>query len=342
MSRLEASDPVKEGRLILASRYEVLGVCFQSLHQLEKALDSFNAGLYILPLEAFRQIDSVALAETKTSQLPAAKLLNRRTRTLLMMNQHRFESIIISAPEFRSRLTRQGQEPSLGGIVQEYEAGLLSVMGLKANQLRLRDLEQIEILRYVTSEIYPGGQLLVHPIRRARVLIRLAVLYHGQADPVLQGEAQLLVEEAIEILKERNLGRDEGLEAVRNHHLAMAYTWQGVLERSQDVSGTPQKSKPFQIALQLWEVILSGVNCFVSWENSNLSTESIVQKEVEKVRMQIPDPEQLYGHLQMLADCLGMIDYRVLQVQIYRLMLRLSNGVLPISEETCAGIMCAF
>ncbi|KAF9907200.1 hypothetical protein EC991_011190 [Linnemannia zychae] len=330
------TDPVTEGRLILASRYEVLGVCFQSLHQLEKALDSFNAGLYILPLEAFRQIDNIAIADTKTSQLPAAKLLNRRARTLLMMKQPHFESVLISAPEFRVRLTRQGLEPSLGGIVQEYEAGLLSVMGVKANQLRLRNLEQIEIFRLVLSETYPGGKLLVHPIRRARVLVRLAVLYHDQTDLALQGEAQPLVEEAIEILKERNLGRDGGLEAVRNHHLAMAYTWQGVLDRTRNVSGSLQKSKPFQIALQLWEVILSGVDCFVSWEESMLSMETIARNETEKVRMQIPDPEQLYRHLNMLADCLGMTDYRVLQVQVYRLMLRLCNGILPMSEETCA------
>ncbi|KAF9120925.1 hypothetical protein BGW39_010986, partial [Mortierella sp. 14UC] len=333
---LEKTDSVTEGRLILASRYEVLGVCFQSLHQLDKALDSFNAGLKILPLVAFRQIDNVALAETKTSQLPAAKLLNRRARTLLMMKQPHFESVLRSAPEFRARLTRQGQEASLEGIIQEYEAGLLSVMGVKANQLRLRNLEQIEILRHLTTETYPGGQLLVHPVRRARALVRLAVLYHGQSDLALQGEAQPLVEEAIEILKERDLGRDGGLEAVRNHHLAMAYTWQGVLERNRDVSGSSQKSKPFQIALQLWEVILSGVDCFVSSDRSSLSTETIVRNEAEKARMQIPDPEQLYGHLHMLADCLGMIDYRVLQVQIYRLMLRLCNGILPTSEEICA------
>ncbi|KAG0275409.1 hypothetical protein BGZ95_008824 [Linnemannia exigua] len=336
VQNLKETDSTMEGRFILASRYDVLGVCFQSLHQLDKALENFNAGLYILPLEAFRQIDHVTIAEMKTSQLPAAKLLNRRARTLLMMKQPHFVSVLTSTPGFKARLTRQGQELSLGGIVQEYETRLLSVMGVKTNQARQRNMEQIEILHHLTTEIYPGGALLVHPVRRARTLIRLAVLYQGLADPALQDEAISLVEEAIEILKERDLNQDKGLEAVRNHHLAMAYTWQGVIERNQNENGSPQKSKPFQIALQLWEVILSGVDCFVSWEKSNLSTETGQQGEMEKIRQQITDPEQLYGHLHMLADCLGMIDYRVLQVQIYRLMLRLCNGILPMSEETCA------
>lgn len=331
------TDSITEGRLILANRYDVLGVCFQSLHQLDQALDCFNTGLHILPLEAFRQIDHAALGDIRNCQLPAAKLLSRRARTLLMMAQPRFVSVLTSAPELEARLTRQGQEPYLAGAVQEYEIGLLSVLGVKANQTRLRILEQIEILNHLVTKVYPGGHLLAHPVRRARVLIRLAMLYQGQGDAALHGEALKLIEEAIDILKERDLTSDKSLETVRNHHLAMAYTWQGILERIQDESGSLQKSKPFQIALQLWEVILSGVDCFTSWEKPSLLAGTGRQREIEEVKAQIPDPEQLYGHLQMLADCLGMFDYRVLQVQVYRIMLRLCNGVLPISEETCAG-----
>jgi tetratricopeptide (TPR) repeat protein len=330
-------DSITEGRLVLANRYDVLGVCFQSLHQLDQALDCFNTGLHVLPLEAFRQIDHDARGDMTICQLPAAKLLSRRARTLLMMAQPRFVSVLTAAPELEARLTRQGQEPYLAGAVREYEIGLLSVLGAKANQARLRNLEQIEILNHLVTKIYPGGHLLVHPVRRARVLVRLAMLYQGQADAALHGEALKLVEEAIDILKEQNLKSDESLEPVRNHHLAMAYTWQGVLERNRDDSGSPQKCKPFQIALQLWEGILSGVDCFTSWETYSLLAGTGRQSRIEAVRMQIPDPEQLYGHLQMLADCLGMIDYHVLQVQVYRIMLRLCNGVLPVSEETCAG-----
>ncbi|KAF9105230.1 hypothetical protein BGX29_000419 [Mortierella sp. GBA35] len=325
-----------DGRLILANRYEVLGVCFQSLNRLDEALASFNSGLCNLPLEAFQQIDHVALGDMKTSPLPAAKLLNRRARTLLMMPQPQFVSVLTSVPEFEARLSRQGVPPLLGGIVQEYESGLLSVLGVKANQVRLRNVEQIEIMKHLVTKVYRGGRSLTHPVRRARALVRLAVLYQGQVDLRLHTKALQLVEEAIEILKEQDLKSDGDLEPVRNHHLAMAYTWQGVLERDRDEVGLARKSKPFQIALQLWEVILSGVDCFVSWEDSYSTTRPRQQGEVEGVRSKLPDPEQLYGHLQMLADCLGMIDYRVLQVQIYLLMLRLSNGVLPISEETCA------
>ncbi|KAF9145584.1 hypothetical protein BGX30_008143, partial [Mortierella sp. GBA39] len=330
------TDSIVEGRLVLANRYDVLGVCFQSLHQVDQALECFNTGLCILPLEAFRQIDHVALGDMRTSHLPAAKLLNRRARTLLMMTQPCFVSVLKSVPELQARLTQDGQEPYLAGAVQEYEVGLLSVLGVKANQTRLRSLEQIEILKHLTTKVYPGGERLSHPVRRARVLVRLAMLYQDQADQALRGEALQLVEEAIEILKERDLKGDGCLEPVRNHHLAMAYTWQGVLERKWDESGSPQKSKPFLIALQLWEVILSGVECFASWEKSDALAGTGRQSGIEKARKQIPDPEQLYGHLQMLADCFGMIDYRVLQVQIYRLMLRLCNGILPTPEEACA------
>ncbi|KAF9155404.1 hypothetical protein BG015_009961 [Linnemannia schmuckeri] len=330
------TDSMTEGRLVLANRYDVLGVCFQSLHQIDQALECFNTALRILPVEAFRQIDHVALGDIKTNHLPAAKLLNRRARTLLMMAQPRFFSFLSSAPELEARLTRHGQDPYLAGAVQEYEVELLSVLGVKANQTRLRNLEQIEILNHLVTKVYPGGNRLAHPVRRARILVRLAMLYEGQANQALHGQALQLVEEAIEILKERDLKSDGCLEPVRNHHLAMAYTWQGVLEHNRDESGSPQKSKPFLIALQLWEVILSGVECFASWEKSSILMGAGRQTGIEKVRTQIPDPEQLYGHLQMLADCFGMIDYRVLQVQTYRLMLRLCNGILPVSEQTCA------
>ncbi|KAK3839360.1 MAG: peptidase family C50-domain-containing protein [Linnemannia elongata] len=330
------TDSIVESRLVLANRYDVLGVCFQSLHQVDQALECFNRGLCILPLEAFRQIDHVALGDMRTSHLPAAKLLNRRARTLLMMTQPCFVSALKSIPELQARLMQDGQEPYLAGAVQEYEVGLLSVLGVKANQTRLRSLEQIEILKHLVTKVYPGGNRLTHPVRRARVLVRLAMLYQGQADEALHGEALHLVEEAIEILKEWDLKGDGCLEPVRNHHLAMAYTWQGVLERNWDENGSHHKSKPFLIALQLWEVILSGVECFASWEKSDVLAGTGRQSRIEKVRKQIPDPEQLYGHLQMLADCFWMIDYRVLQVQIYRLMLRLCNGILPMSKEACA------
>ncbi|KAF9921248.1 hypothetical protein FBU30_008775 [Linnemannia zychae] len=304
---LKKIDLVAEGRMILASRLDVLGVCFQSLHQLDKALESFNKGLYILPLEAFRQIDHIARGDMKTSQQIAAKLLNRRARTLLMMPQSHFASSLTSIPKFEARLTRHGEDNCLGGIVQEYEVGLLSVLGVKANQARARALEQIEILTHIATRYYPGGEIITHPVRRAKVLVQLAVLYQNQPDVTQQNNALQLVEEAIEILKGRDLKDDIESEEVRNHHLAMAYTWQGILERSPSENGSPLKSKPFQLALQIWEVILSGVSGFVSWDKYSRSMKTSLRSEYEKVRMQIPDPEHLYGHLHMLADCLDSV-----------------------------------
>ncbi|KAG0020475.1 hypothetical protein BGZ80_004133 [Entomortierella chlamydospora] len=325
-------NPKTEARLVLANRYEVLGVCSQSINDLSHALDCFNSGLCVLPLNSFRGIDTVALGELKTSQLPAAKLLNRRTRILLMMEEPRFTSVVTSVQEFESKVTKHDVPVHIRGIVQEFECGLLSVLSVKTNQVSRRNKEQIEILKHLMTRVYRGGRSLMNPIRRARVLVQLAVLYQAHSDMDLQQEAQHLIEEAIEILKERDLKADIELEHVRNYNLAFAYSWNGILDRSRG-TGLSRKSKPFQIALQLWEIILSDIECFTSYEDTQLANH---QSKVKKLRKHLPEPEILYDHLQMLADCLGMIDYRVLQVQVYFLMLRLCNGVLAMTEETCA------
>ncbi|KAF8981558.1 hypothetical protein BGZ46_002595 [Entomortierella lignicola] len=334
---LHSSDTTKntktEARLILANRYEVLGVCFQAIDDLDHALNCFNSGLCVLPLSSFRDIDTVMLGELKTSQLPAAKLLNRRVRVLLMMEEPRFVSLVTAVPEFEARVTGRDVPAYIQGIVQEFECRILSVLSVKTNQITQRNSEQIEILKHLMAKVYRGGRSLTNPIRRARILIQLAVLFQGHSDTDLQQEAIHLIEEAIEILKERDLKADFELEPIRNHNLALAYSWNGILDRNRG-DGLSRKSKPFQIALQLWETILSDIECFVSHEDAQLLHH---QSKIQSIKRLLPEPEMLYDHLQMLADCLGMIDYRVLQVQVYLLMLRLCNGVLTMSEETCAG-----
>ncbi|KAI1317841.1 hypothetical protein EDD11_007643 [Mortierella claussenii] len=319
-------------RLVLANRYEVLGVCLQAANDLGRALECFNSGLCVLPLDSFQVIDTVMLGDLKTSQLPAAKLLNRRTRTMLMMKEARFISAVAAVPEFEAKLSQEGVPIHIRGIVQEFECRLLSVLSVRTDQMSLRTQEQVDILRQLMAKTYRGGRALTNPVRRARVLIQLAVLYQGNAEMNLQQEALHLVEEAIEILKDKDLKADFDLEHVRNHNLAMAYSWSGILDRHRG-DGLSRRSKPFQIALQLWELMLSNIECFVSFEDAQLVNHLA---RVQQVKKQLLEPELLFDHLQMLADCLGMIDYRVLQVQVYLLMLRLCNGVINVTESICA------
>ena len=322
-----------EARLVLANRCEVLGVCLQAVNELDRALGCFNTGLCVLPLSAFRDIDAVAIGEARTSLLPAAKLLNRRIRIMLMMKQPCFKSVVTSEAEFDAKMTRSGTPIHIRGIVQEFEHLVLSALCVKTNQAGFRAQEQIEILQHLMSKVYRGGKALVNPIRRARVLIQLAVLYQGNTDDDMQQDAIHFTEEAIEILKDKHLKADADLEPVRNHNLAMAYSWYGILDHGRS-NGFSRKSKPFQIALQLWEMILSNVECFVSRKDTGLFNRKAI---LGNVATRLPEPELLYDHLQMLAECLGMNDYRVLQVQIYLLMLKLCNGVLTVSDDTCAG-----
>ncbi|KAG0006975.1 hypothetical protein BGZ65_000796 [Modicella reniformis] len=324
-----------ETRLVLANRYEVLGVCLQAMNDLDRALECFNAGLCALPLSTFRDIDAVATGGLKASQLPAGKLINRRVRIMFMMEKPRFESVVTSVKEFDSKMNQSGVPTQLPGIVQEFECSILSSLAVKTKHTGLRIRDQIEIKHHLMTRVYRGGRALTNPIRRARVLIQLAVLYQSDTNAGMQQEALHLTEEAIEILKEKDLRADTDLEPVRNHNLAMAYSWYGILDRCRS-NGLSRKSKPFQIALQLWEMILSNVDCFVSREDIEFLDQRAI---MDKVLRCLPEPELLYDHLQMLADCLGMNDYRVLQVQIYLLMLRLCNGVLAVSEEICADVV---
>ncbi|KAG0048294.1 hypothetical protein BGZ83_006712, partial [Gryganskiella cystojenkinii] len=320
-----------EARTTLANRYEVLGVCFLALDKLDRAVHCFDSGLCSLPLKEFQHLEGLTMREIKDPTAPVAKLLNRRVRALLMMPEARFKSIATSVPSFSEKMAQLCVPVHIPGVVQEYECGLLSILSIKTNQIGQRNQDQIDILNHLRNRIFKGGHALVHPVRRARVLVQLAVLSQSSPDKMLQQEALSLVDEAIDILKGRDLKADSELQHVRNHSLAMAYTWYGILERTRD-DGLCRQSKPFQIALQLWEMILSEIECFYSVKGSILPGH---RARVEKVLPHLPDPEQLYDHLQMLADCLGVIDYRIMQVQIYWLMLRLCNGVLQVTESTC-------
>ncbi|KAG0336531.1 hypothetical protein BG000_006468 [Podila horticola] len=321
-----------EARIMLANRYEVLGVCYLALKNLEQAIMSFESGLVALPLAEFQRIETTFARDIRSCQLPAAKLLNRRTRTLLMQEGARFVSATVVS-DVAEKLNETGAPIVIQGIIQEYECTLLSTLSIRTNQIKYRHNYQMEIMTRIISKSYRGGRALMNPIRRARVLISIATIYHCGTDQKNRDEAIHLIGEATELLKENNLKGDHDLEGYRNHYLAMAYSWHGVLDRTRASDQQNRKLKPFQIALQLWEAILSSVDCFVSWEDAALAGR---HSKREKVPHRIPDPEQLFGHLQMLADCLGVIDDRVTQVQIYRLMLRLCNGVMPVDETTCA------
>ncbi|KAF9436395.1 hypothetical protein BGZ76_004090 [Entomortierella beljakovae] len=325
------SSTKSEKKFTLANRYEILGICYQSINNLNQALSCFNWSLCALPLISFQNIDNIAPGELKTSHLPAAKLLNRRARVMFMMEDSHFVSITMSVPEFESKVTRADVPIHIRGIVQEFESRLLSALCVKSNRISYRAREQVEILKNMLSKIYRGGRFLTNPIRRARVLMQLAVIYQEESEISHQQEALDLVDEAIEILKVKDLKLDSEFEPVRNHNLALAYSWSGILDRNRG-DGLLRKSKSFQIALQLWEIILSEIDCFTSSEDIQLANH---QSKVNKVRRHLPEPEALYDHLQMLADCLGMIDYRVLQVQVYRIMLRLCNGVMATSDGLC-------
>src|SRR5690606_36482954 len=77
---LKGKGSLTEARMLLANRYEVLGACFQALNDLDRGLESFNAGLCVLPLDAFQQIDTLTSVDLKCSRLIAANLLTRRIR----------------------------------------------------------------------------------------------------------------------------------------------------------------------------------------------------------------------------------------------------------------------
>ncbi|KFH63503.1 hypothetical protein MVEG_10912 [Podila verticillata NRRL 6337] len=331
VDRKEALGDDYEACIMLANRYEVLGVCYLALKKFEQATRSFESGLVALPPAEFRHIDTSATGDVRSCQLPAAKLLNRRTRTILMQEGLRFVSATVVS-NVAEKLTQPGVPIVVQGIIQEYECTLLSTLSIRTNQIKLRLNEQMEIMMRLTSKIYRGGRALTNPIRRARVLINIATTYQSENDQKNRDEAIHFVGEAIELLKGSDLNGDRDLEGYRNHYLAMAYTWHGMLDQTRSSDQKNRRLKSFQIALQLWEAILSSVDCFVSKESAAVVGR---QSRKEKAPHLIPDPERLFGHLQMLADCLAVIDDRVTQVQIYRLMLRLCNGVMPVDETTC-------
>ncbi|KAF9431145.1 hypothetical protein BGZ94_008295 [Podila epigama] len=330
--KLDDEGGYHEERMTLASRYEVLGACQAAIGDASAALHSIESGLVALPVTEFLLIDTTAIKDVRSCNLPAAKLLIRRVRFILKREGEPFISAV-NIPALAEKLDQQGAPIIVQGIIQEYECSLLSVLSVKTNQFKSRHKDQALIMTHLMTKVYRGGRSLMNPIRRARVLLNVATIHPSSDNQRHQSETVFLVQEAIELLKECDFKGDQDLGGYRNHYLAMAYTWYGILDRTSEGNVLTRRLKSFQIALQLWEAILSNVDCFVSWEDVSLLNH---QSKVNQARQHIPDPKHLFGHLQMLADCMGVIDDRVTQVQIYRLMLRLCNGVMSVDEATCA------
>ncbi|KAG0258711.1 hypothetical protein DFQ27_004497 [Actinomortierella ambigua] len=313
-----------EARVTLAKRYEVLAICHSAQNNHKDALDALDSGLCALPLEEYQKLHSHLISGyTNHAQLPiAAQLLDRRTRTLLL-DLVRFDSFTNSMA-----VGELSPPPSLDviGLIQEFESSVLQLLSVKA------DCRQICIqhLRSIADKTYRGGSHIQFPIRRARVLIALASLLQSSTAENMRSQSASLASEAVETLKTKSLASDVDLHSFQSHYLAFAYTWLGILQPNLD--GSAQKSKPFQIALQLWESILADVECFTTVADA--ATEASRLK-AQAASSMIADTEQLVCHLQLLADYLGMIGQQVMQVHVYMLILKMTNSVVNSDPQSC-------
>ncbi|KAF9970421.1 hypothetical protein BGZ73_006866 [Actinomortierella ambigua] len=314
-----------EARLTLAKRYEILGICHSAQNNHQASLDAFEAGLCALPLEEYQKLHShIITGYTRHSQLPvAAQLLDRRTRTMLL-DLVRFDSFAnsMAAGEL-------SPAPSLDviGLIQEFESSVLQLLSVKADCRQM----YLQLLRSIEDKTYQGGSRIQFPIRRARVLITLASVLQSSSDAKMRSQSVSLASEAVETLKTKNLESDVDLRNYQSHYLALAYTWLGIL---QPQDGAAQKSKPFQIALQLWESILMDVECFTTVADASAEASRL---KAQAASSMIADAEQLMCHLHLLADYLGMIGQQVMQVHIYILILKLTNSAVNSDPQNCCS-----
>ncbi|KAK9721486.1 separin protein [Basidiobolus ranarum] len=278
----------------LNKRYEALGICQQAIGDFKNAQWSFAKSMVYIP-----EIDTKPLQNSK-STAPLLNLINPLVSRYIKAGIHTKDQTYRSLYELPQM---ESIEKSNLGYILEKEMYFLEIFGA---HYPTQNPRQSIIER--TLDIYVAEE---YPIRRARVLIeKCKISRFSQAD----GEGTLkLSQEALELLKNEPNGEDISLDYLRNHYLAIAFSWNGILL----VENEQYDPKPFRMALQLWNRLMSDLPWY---GNGKVSVHSIA-----KSREIFGDVEALYAHLYMLTEYFGILEQYVYQIMCLRLMLKLNN-----------------
>ncbi|ORX85362.1 hypothetical protein K493DRAFT_386892, partial [Basidiobolus meristosporus CBS 931.73] len=278
----------------LNKRYEVLGICHQAVGDFKSARECFAKSLVYIP-----EIDAKPLQSDKLTQSLLALIspvINRYIKASIQDQDQTYH------PLYELPLVKSLEKSNLG-YVMEKEIYFLEIYGAHYPTQSPRH----KIIDYILG-IYVAPEF---PIRRARVLIEKCKI--SRFSQMNREEVLKHSQEALELLKNEPNGEDIELDYLRNNYLAIAFSWCGILL----VENEEYDPKPFRMALQLWNRLMSDL----PWYGSGKATAHSLAKAKEV----LGDVEALYAHLYMLTEYFGILEQYIYQIMCLRLMLKLNN-----------------
>ncbi|RHZ83649.1 hypothetical protein Glove_89g107 [Diversispora epigaea] len=313
---------VEEIQLHLSKRFEILGICWNLVDEINHSRNAFESSLKNIPKSEFQKFGSLISSQTIFSVSQNAptipKLIDRYIKLLLL---------IVDSNNSNKNTNNNKHISSLYEILLNCKCdNFITLAGLFEYELRvIKSLEDkfdgLELEMILYDKLLEWYDYKNFPIRRARSLIEVSKISRRVN---IKSNAIELIEEAVNLLKTDDLAQDSNLAHLRYYYLATAYSWMGIF----GLESGNLTFDPFNCALNLWKRILIDIPlCFDTKVISVSSSQLNQYDQLEDAKRNIDDVERFYGHLEMLADYFALINLPINHILTIKLMLRLNNGI---------------
>jgi tetratricopeptide (TPR) repeat protein len=321
--QLRAKTQSEQWSMQLCKRYELLGASHLKISNEKRAISALQCALVHLPKssikEFVRHCDTVSLTIIidKLPLLP--KLMERYLRAAIIDRPH--DEITLASETMDIGHLNTSQQ----AIIKECELQIMNVMSLRTNvsTLQMRLIDDL-LLSYEASQ---------YPIRRARILVEKCRLLRSQTFSHQDSNdlSQIVIDEALALLKGDVFALDTDLLDYRKYHLAAGYSWNGICKQ-QDIQAS---TNSFEMALRCWGTILKPIPLLGEDAGIDDDARSYIYRQIDGV-------DRLYGHLRMLSDLFAVNQRRIQRIAVLRLLLQLNNGLRDKDSDNIsdAVMMC--
>ncbi|CAI2170099.1 16975_t:CDS:10 [Funneliformis geosporum] len=313
----------REGLHSILRAYCRIGNFYYKSGEYKKASKAFEQSLRYIPQRDFLQFSDSVSSQTVLSASQKLPLIPNIVDRYI-------NSTYINCPE--------GEFTSIQDIFLDAGCNLIDSAGLLEYELRVLK-ERILTSRNIQFDFLNVEKSLIDtlltcylpehfPIRRARILIeKVKIMICIESDSG-QNSALKFIEEAVDLLKTDNFGKDNNLIHLCSYYLAAAYSLTGILTlESENLS-----KDSFESAFIIWEGILKNIP---PYKNGCI----IKHQYIEIAKEKIDEIERLYGHLQLLVDFFGVTNQPRNKIKTLNIMLSLNNGIRDTTDKNSDSVI---
>ncbi|RIA83404.1 peptidase family C50-domain-containing protein [Glomus cerebriforme] len=295
----------------LSERYNVLGICLNKSGEYKEASKAFEQSLRNLPKRDFLQFSDLVSSQTVLSASQELPLIPS------IINRY-INSTYINCPDseftpIQDIFLESGHNYIDFAGLLEYELRVFKERVL--NSLNIK-FDFLNVEKTLIDTLLTCYLLEDFPIRRARVLIEKVKLMIFIENDSSQNTTLKYIEEAVDLLKTDNFGKDKNLRHLCSYYLATANSLIGILT----LEWKHRSNESFESAFVIWENILKNIPPYFFGS-------TVMHKHIESTKKNIDDIERFYGQLQLLVDFFGVTNEPRNKIKTLNLMLSLNNGI---------------